>query len=140
MPSGALRMPLMPGKAIHDVLLDGCVATNITLREKWMAIDLITNRHLKAQRRAIPHGDLAQRCHGIYALDIENQRVETLPASAVVMATGGVGKVYRYTSNPETSTGDGIAMVLAGRLPRGEHGVHPVPSHVPVSPAGALVS
>ena len=37
-------------------------------------------------------------------------RVETLPAAAVVLATGGVGKVYRYTTNPETSTGDGIAM------------------------------
>ncbi len=99
------------GKAIHDVLLDEVRRhPNITLREKWMAIDLITNRHLKRSGVPSPHGDLAQRCHGIYALDIENQRVETLPASAVVMATGGVGKVYRYTSNPETSTGDGIAM------------------------------
>jgi len=43
-------------------------------------------------------------------MDIAERRVETLPARAVVLATGGVGKVYRYTSNPETSTGDGIAM------------------------------
>ena len=43
-----------------------------------------------------------------YALDIDASRVETLPASAVVLATGGVGKVYRYTSNPDTATGDGI--------------------------------
>ncbi|MEE9477100.1 MAG: FAD-binding protein, partial [Roseateles sp.] len=41
---------------------------------------------------------------------IDAQRVETLAARAVVLATGGAGKVYRYTTNPETSTGDGIAM------------------------------
>lgn len=91
------------GKAIHDVLLDLVRKhPNIQLRERWMAVDLITSRHLK--REETPH------CYGIYALDIDHQRVETLPASAVVMATGGVGKVYRYTSNPDTATGDGIAM------------------------------
>jgi len=99
------------GKAIHDVLLDEVRRhPNISLREKWMAIDLITNRHLKRNGMQTVLGDVEPRCHGIYALDIENQRVETLAASAVVMATGGVGKVYRYTSNPDTSTGDGIAM------------------------------
>ena len=96
------------GKAIHDVLLDEARRhPNITLREKWLAVDLITNRHV---RRAGGSDDAEQRCHGVYALDIENQRVETLAASAVVLATGGAGKVYRYTTNPETSTGDGIAM------------------------------
>ena len=97
------------GKAIHDVLLAEVKRhPNITLREKWMALDLITNRHLK-RSGVVAQGE-AQRCHGVYALDIEGQRVETLPAAAVVLATGGVGKVYRYTSNPDTSTGDGIAM------------------------------
>jgi len=91
------------GKAIHDVLLDEVKRhPNITLRERWMAVDLITSRHLKREEPS--------RCYGVYALDIDCQRVETLPASAVVLATGGVGKVYRYTSNPDTSTGDGIAM------------------------------
>jgi len=96
------------GKAIHDVLLAEVRRhPNISLREHWMAVDLISNRHLKKQdpgERAEP------RCHGVYALDILTNRVETLQASAVVLATGGVGKVYRYTSNPDTSTGDGIAM------------------------------
>jgi L-aspartate oxidase len=91
------------GKAIHDQLL--AVARrhpNITLRERWMALDLITSRHV--QRDEVP------RVYGTYALDIDAQRVETLPARAVVLATGGAGKVYRYTTNPDTSTGDGIAM------------------------------
>jgi L-aspartate oxidase len=91
------------GKAIHDVLLDEVKAhPNIDMRERWMAVDVITSRLLK--RDEAPH------CYGVYALDIDTQRVDTLPASAVVLATGGVGKVYRYTSNPDTATGDGIAM------------------------------
>ncbi|HRI18014.1 MAG TPA: L-aspartate oxidase [Burkholderiaceae bacterium] len=91
------------GKAIHDALLERVRAhPNITLRERWMAVDVITSRHLKR--------DESPRCYGVYALDIERQRVETLPAAAVVLAAGGVGKVYRYTSNPDTATGDGFAM------------------------------
>jgi L-aspartate oxidase len=91
------------GKAIHDALLARAAAhPNITLREQAFAVDLITSRHLKL--------DQAPRCHGVYALDIASGRVETLAASAVVLATGGIGKVYRYTTNPDTATGDGIAM------------------------------
>jgi L-aspartate oxidase len=91
------------GKAIHDALLERARRhPNVTLRERWMALDLITHRHLQA-------GD-GPACHGLYALDIDRHRVEALAATAVVLATGGVGKVYRYTSNPDTATGDGIAM------------------------------
>ena len=118
------------GKAIHDVLLARAAAhPNITLRAHAFAVDLITSRHLATKRRAAPSvvdplggrtpqgGDLgatlrseAPRCYGVYALDIASGRVETLTAAAVVLATGGVGKVYRYTTNPDTATGDGIAM------------------------------
>ncbi len=91
------------GKAIHDVLLARARQhPNIRMRERWMALDIITSRHLRRDER--PH------CYGLYALDIDRQRVEALPAAAVVLATGGAGKVYRYTTNPDTSTGDGIAM------------------------------
>ena len=91
------------GKAIHDVLLAEVLRhSNISLRERWMALDLVTSRHLKREE--------SPRCYGVYALDIDRQRVETLAAAAVVLATGGAGKVYRYTTNPDTSTGDGIAM------------------------------
>jgi L-aspartate oxidase len=91
------------GKAIHDALLARAAAhPNISLRERWMAVDLITSRHLKR--------DEQPRVYGVYALDMDRRHVAMLPASAVVLATGGVGKVYRYTSNPDTATGDGIAM------------------------------
>jgi L-aspartate oxidase len=91
------------GRAIHDALLARARAhPNISLRERWMAVDLITTRHLR--RNDAPH------CYGVYALDIDTRHVHTLAAAAVVLATGGVGKVYRYTSNPDTATGDGIAM------------------------------
>ncbi len=91
------------GKAIHDALLQRAREhPNIELRERWMAVDLITSRQLRRAESDV--------CYGVYALNMDLGRVETLAASAVVLATGGVGKVYRYTSNPETATGDGIAM------------------------------
>jgi len=91
------------GKAIHDALLKTARShPNIHLCERWMAIDLITSRRLGSGTEP--------QCLGVYALDIERGRVETMPASAVVLASGGAGKVYRYTSNPDTATGDGIAM------------------------------
>ncbi len=91
------------GKAIHDTLLEAVAQhPNISLRARWMAVDVITSRHLKREEPT--------RCYGVYALDIDAQRVETLHAGAVVLACGGAGKVYRYTTNPDTATGDGIAM------------------------------
>jgi L-aspartate oxidase len=91
------------GRAILETLLaEARLHPNITLRERKMAVDLVTTRHLRREE--------TPRCHGVYVLDVDTGRVETLPAAAVVLATGGVGKVYRYTTNPETSTGDGIAM------------------------------
>ena len=91
------------GRAIHESLLAKAQAHElITLRERWIAVDLVTSRHLR--RDELP------RVYGVYALDIDARKVETIAASAVVLATGGVGKVYRYTSNPDTATGDGIAM------------------------------
>ncbi len=92
------------GRAIQESLLARAREhPNISLRERWVAVDLVTSRHLK-KKGQVP------RCHGVYALDMDRKRVETLPASAVVLATGGAGKVYRYTTNPDTATGDGIAM------------------------------
>jgi L-aspartate oxidase len=98
------------GKAIHDVLLAKAKAhPNIELMEGWMAVDLIIRKHL-AGRREAGKPKPAQGCFGVYGLNLATQQVEAIAAGAVVLATGGAGKVYRYTSNPETATGDGIAM------------------------------
>jgi L-aspartate oxidase len=74
---------------------------NITVLEDHYAIDLITS-----ERLGLP----GHRCHGLYALDLASGRTVTIEAPHTVLATGGAGKVYLYTTNPDTATGDGIAM------------------------------
>jgi len=77
-------------------------SANIEVRDKNIAVDLITSEKL-----GLPGEN---RVHGVYALNKHSGNVETLKAGTVVIATGGASKVYLYTSNPDTSTGDGIAM------------------------------
>jgi L-aspartate oxidase len=74
---------------------------NITVLEHHVAIDLITGDKL---------GRTDRRCYGLYALNGQAGNVVTIAADQVVLATGGTGKVYLYTTNPDTATGDGIAM------------------------------
>ena len=98
------------GKAIQDaVLAQAREHPNITLLENHLALDLILSKHLSNSSN-LADECLAKKCYGVYALNLLTGRVEAMAASAVVLATGGAGKVYRYTSNPETATGDGIAM------------------------------
>jgi L-aspartate oxidase len=74
---------------------------NITLLENHIAVDLIT-----AAKLGLPK----PRCYGAYLLDRRSQHVRTVGARHVVLATGGANKVYLYTTNPDSSSGDGIAM------------------------------
>ncbi|MGA1553863.1 MAG: FAD-dependent oxidoreductase, partial [Burkholderiaceae bacterium] len=98
------------GKAIQDAVLEQARShPNITLLENYLALDLIQSKHL-VQGSSSCGEDWARTCYGVYALNLQTGRVEAMPAMSVVLATGGAGKVYRYTSNPETATGDGIAM------------------------------
>jgi L-aspartate oxidase len=91
------------GAAVQATLIDKVQQhPNITVFEKHIAVDLINRAHI--------NGGNGQRCLGAYVLDIERDEVITLGATHTVLSTGGAGKVYLYTSNPDTATGDGIAM------------------------------
>ncbi|WJW76131.1 L-aspartate oxidase [Thiohalobacter sp. IOR34] len=90
------------GQVLETALIEAARRhPNISLFERHIAIDLITRSKL---------GLPGQRCLGAYVLDRDAGRVEALAARCVVLATGGASKVYLYTSNPDTATGDGIAM------------------------------
>src|SRR3984957_6448766 len=77
---------------------------NIEIFENHFAIDLITAHKLPGPT------DASNRCLGAYVLDKNNGVVETFAARAVVLATGGCGKVYLYPTKPDLATGDGVAM------------------------------
>ncbi len=82
---------------------------NITLFEHHVAIDVITSDKLGGKGGAPSHAG-QPRCHGLYVQDTRSGDVLTFEAEHTVLATGGAGKVYLYTTNPDTATGDGIAM------------------------------
>lgn len=90
------------GLAVQQTLAARVLAhPNITVLEHCIAIDLITGNKL---------GLHDNRCHGAYALNSLSGEISTLAAHDTVLATGGAGKVYLYTTNPDTATGDGVAM------------------------------
>ncbi|MBU0600838.1 MAG: L-aspartate oxidase [Gammaproteobacteria bacterium] len=90
------------GSAIQTTLTSQVRShANIHIFESHLAVDLIVGWKL---------GRPELGCVGAYVLDIEADHVVTFAAPVVVLATGGAGKVYLYTTNPDTATGDGIAM------------------------------
>src|SRR5690606_1525293 len=72
-------------------------------------------RRLLRKRQPAPPGE--DRVLGVYALDVLSGEVRTFSARAVMLATGGVGQVYQFTTNPEIATGDGIAMAWQAGVP-----------------------
>jgi len=91
------------GREIERALLEAIARQpNVTIFENHFAIDLITTAKLNV-------GD-GLRCLGVYALDKTSGRVETFATPVTLLATGGCGKVYLYTTNPDIATGDGVAM------------------------------
>lgn len=97
----------MTGRAIESALLRAVAAQpKVQLLEHHLAVDLITDGKLG---RADP-GRSTDRVRGLYVLDTRNRQVSTFTAPVVVLATGGIGQVYLYTTNPDIATGDGIAM------------------------------
>ncbi|MBD3165050.1 L-aspartate oxidase [bacterium] len=78
---------------------------NITLFENTLAVDLVTDRHLRASHRPI-----SKRCYGAYVYNPNTHRVDLLSARATLLCTGGMGHVWRHTTNPPIATGDGAAM------------------------------
>ena len=91
------------GREVERALLAAVAAQpNIEIFENHVAIDLVTSQKLGYV------GD--QRCLGAYVLDKSNGQVHTFAAPVTMLATGGCGKVYLYTTNPDIATGDGVAM------------------------------
>ncbi len=97
------------GNEVERALLERAEENeNITIYEDFMAIDLITIS--KLIRRGIVKSESKESCWGAYVLDVKNDEVITFKARVTVLAAGGVGKIYLYTSNPDIASGDGIAM------------------------------
>ncbi len=99
----------MTGKAIEKVLIAAAEANpNIVIFENHMVLDLIIQHHsLRSGSTSFYQQDI---CRGAYVLDIACNEIHTFIANVVLMCTGGAGKVYLYTSNPDVATGDGLAI------------------------------
>lgn len=95
------------GQEIQQTLLRQVKKTpNIDVLTETIAIDLITDRNFTSQKKNLK----LNTCYGIYALDQKTNRVLNITAKITLLATGGLGQVYKHTTNSAISTGDGVAM------------------------------
>ena len=95
----------MTGREIQRILLEAVEnSQRIRLLTRHTALNLVTRGSLPAS------GNAGLRCLGCYIHDSEDGEITPILARAVVLATGGAGKAYLYTSNPDVATGSGIAI------------------------------
>jgi L-aspartate oxidase len=99
----------MTGKAVERVLMAAAESdANIVIFENHLVLDLVVqHQSMKTGSADLYHRDT---CRGAYVLDIAAEQIHTFVANAVLLCTGGAGKVYLYTSNPDVATGDGLAI------------------------------
>src|SRR5262249_41092624 len=91
----------MTGREVERALLDAVSShPRVRILEEHTAIDLILMSKFGGP----------DRCVGAYVLDNETRKIETLLSRATLLAIGGAGKVYLYTTNFDVATGDGVAM------------------------------
>jgi len=86
--------------------------SNIHIHNHWFVLDLITQHHLGY---LVTKGTPDITCYGVYALNTQSNAVEKILAKYTLLAAGGVGQVYRTTTNPRIATGDGIAMAYRAK-------------------------
>ncbi len=98
----------MTGAAVEKVLIAAAEADpNIVIFEHHLVLDLVIQHHcMKVGSLNLNQQDI---CRGAYVLDTASEQIHTFVANAVLLCTGGAGKVYLYTSNPDVATGDGLA-------------------------------
>lgn len=95
----------LTGKEIERALLNAiAINKKINIFEYYFSIDLITDKNLKRK------SGNKNKCYGVYALNVRTNKVEKIIAGKTILATGGAGQVYLYTTNPAIATGDGVAM------------------------------
>ncbi len=101
------------GKEMERALLEAIAKQkNIELISHCFVVDIITQHHLGfLVTKSTPDIE----CYGVYVLNLQTKKIETVLAAVTLLATGGNGQVYRTTTNPAIATGDGVAMVYRAK-------------------------
>ncbi len=98
----------LTGKEIETALIQAIKSrNNIRIHEDHIAVDLITQHHLRDYQKK-PGEKI--KCWGAYVLDARSGKVHKFLSRITLLATGGAGRIYQHTTNPDIATGDGIAM------------------------------